>query len=76
MKIPGVTTTRLHLALAAVCALSSTLLGLTTALLIVLVLASRLLLRHHLARPVGMPASAGGTASAPLTVLDFGRHRP
>jgi hypothetical protein len=77
MHVPGVTTTRLYLALAAVCALSGDVPGIVTGLLILGVVAARLLaIRHDSLRadvPVAtslasrvpsLPTAAPGTSAA------------
>ncbi len=47
MHVPGLTTTRLHLALAVLCAATLSPAGVATAAAIVAVLALRLLAQHH-----------------------------
>jgi uncharacterized protein with beta-barrel porin domain len=71
MKFHGVTTARLQLALAALCALSGTALGWATALLVALVVLARAGVRRRLdvVSIAGMNVPAGGTASAPLPAL-------
>jgi hypothetical protein len=73
MRIPGVTTTRLHLVLAALCALSGTVTGLATAMLFLLVLAARgMAIRHQAA--AGMARAAVGTQMVTMPPLNARRQ--
>jgi hypothetical protein len=76
MDIPGLTTTRLLLALAVLCAATGSLQGLGAALLIVAVGVGRLLARGHVqGRMPVAPMGTGLTVTAPaITPLTHGRH--
>ena len=73
MRIPGVTTTRLHLVLAALCALSGTLAGLATAMVLLLVVGARLLAIRHQAA-AGMARAAVGTQMVTVPPLSARRQ--
>lgn len=61
MKIPGTTTTRLHLLLAALCATALSTQGWLAASLVLAVVAARTWARHHLEAGVRLPAVVPGT---------------
>jgi len=68
MRIPGVTTTRLHLVMAALCALSGTLAGLATAMVLLLLVGARLIaIRHQVA--AGMAHASVGTRMVTMPPL-------
>jgi hypothetical protein len=74
MKIPGLTTTRLHLALAALCALTESVEGLVIALLLIAVGSARLVARGYLESQHHMTTPAVAADLAPIPVLAPGRH--
>jgi hypothetical protein len=76
MTIPGLTTTRLLLALAVLCAATGSVPGAGAALLIVAVAAVRGLARAHDLAPSDsrMPVTSVGTRLAVTTPLAHGRH--
>jgi hypothetical protein len=60
VKIPGLTTTRIHLLLAALCALSQSVEGWTTVVLLLAVTAARIWARHrHAPHPGPLAAHVG-----------------
>jgi hypothetical protein len=71
MNFPHVSTSHLQLALAALCALSGTVEGVATAMLIVLVVLARVGVRRHLdnAPFASMRVRVAGTATAPVPAL-------
>jgi hypothetical protein len=73
MKFPGLTTTRLHLSLVAMCALTGSVEGLVIALLVVAVASARLFARGYLeSQRTSTPGVGAGVA--PMPVMASGRH--
>jgi predicted lysophospholipase L1 biosynthesis ABC-type transport system permease subunit len=81
MKIPGLTTTRVHLVLAVMCATTGTVAGAVTAGAVLAVLCGRLLLiRHHRAQSLSalIPSitRAPAVSPSPVAVRSLGLGRP